>query len=498
MTCITVKKLKMKNIILLYSLILIFGSSCSREKPVPNIDTTNGNGPGGGNTNPHRPPVANAGPDQTISTLTANATVTLNGSNSYDSSGLVLQYVWTMVAGPANCLLRTPTQKTCDVLLTMLGTYSFELRVSNMNGTSSDTTSIILTGASPCQLTRPELPVTLTELATLSQSYNTELIAAGNKLIIPEWWSNNGESNIINIYDRITHTWTTSQASLARSGVASVVVGNKVFFAGGVDFDEVNYDVYDPVSVVDIYDISTNTWSTANLSEPRGFCKAVVSGNKIFFAGGLKANNTLSKKVDIYDLQTNSWSSTQLPGDARAVGAAVTLQNKVYFCGGYKAYENPTGFGYVLTSSSTTIDIYDPTTGQWTTGNMQTVKGSFAAIGVDDKIYLAGGSLYDQLGTSEVEELEVNTMSSSTSCVFQPTIYHSDKNAVLKNNQLLFFSGFKAVENKFDIYNLQTGTWSIGVLPPGIPTQYLSVAPIVSANNEVFVILANKLYKMNL
>ena len=186
-----------------------------------------------------------------------------------------------------------------------------------------------------------------------------------------------------------------------------------------------------------------------------------------------------------------------MPGDARAVGAAIALQNKVYFCGGYKAYENPTGFGYVLTSSSTTIDIYDHTTGQWTSGNMQTTKGSFAAIGVNNKIYLAGGSLNDQIGTVEVEELNVNTMSSSTSCLFQPTIYHTDRNAVIKDNQILFFGGMKVNEKKFDIYDLQTGTWSIGVLPPGLTTQYLSVAPIVSVNNEVYVILDNKLYKIN-
>ena len=447
----------------------------------------------------NRPPVANAGPDQTIPTLTANITVTLNGSDSYDSSGLALQYVWKMLAGPANCLLSTPTQKTCDVLITMLGTYSFELKVSNTNGTSLDTTSIIVATSSPCPLTRSEITADLIQLGTLSQSYNAEMIAAGNKLIIPEWWDNNtGESNVINIYDRITHTWSVSQASLARSGVASVAVGNKVFFAGGVDFDEINYDVYDPVSVVDIYDISTNSWSTANLSEARGCCKAVVSGNKIFFAGGLKANNILSDKVDIYDIQTNSWSSTQLPGGARTLGAVVALQNKIYFCGGYKAYENPTGFGYVFTSSSPAIDIYDHITGQWTSANMQTTKGSFAAIGVNDKIYLAGGSINDQIGTMEVEELNVNTLSSSNSCLFQPTIFHSDKNVVLKDNQLLFFSGLKAVENKFDIYNLQTGTWSIGVLPPGFASQYLSVAPIVSVDNEVFVIIANKLYKMNL
>ena len=274
--------------------------------------------------------------------------------------------------------------------------------------------------------------------------------------------------------------------------------GIKFFFAGGADFDEWNYDNYTPVSVVDIYDMNTNTWSITNLSEARAYSKAVVCENKIFFAGGLKANNTPSDKVDIYDMQTNSWSSTQLPGGAREVGAAVAIQNKVYFCGGYAAYENPTGFGNVFTTPTPIIDIYDNTTGQWSADTMQLNKGSFAAIGVNNKIYLAGGSIYDQLGTDAIEELNVNTMSSSSSCLFQSSIYHCDRNAVLKNSQLLFFSGMKTDENKFDIYNLQTGTWSIGVLPPGLTAQYLSVAPIVSVNNEIYVILENKLYKMNL
>ena len=476
----------MKSKIGVYLITLVLVIGCTPEPPITDRN---------GSVNNKRP-VANAGPDQTISFLTN--TVTLNGVGSYDSSGLVLEYYWRMISGPINTILSTPTQKLCDVFITTAGTYSFELRVWNMNGISLDTTSIFAIKPLPCQSSRPEIPISLTLLVTLPQIYNTEMIAAGNKLVIPEWNNPSEESSIINVYDRMSQTWTTIETSLSRSGIASIAAGNKVFFAGGADFDEWNYDNYTPVSVVDIYDMNTNTWSVTNLSEARAYSKAVVCENKIFFAGGLKANNTLSNKVDIYDLQTNSWSSMQLPGGAREVGAAVAIQNKVYFCGGYAAYENPTGFGNVFTTPTPVIDIYDNTTGQWSADTMQLNKGSFAAIGVNNKIYLAGGSIYDQLGTDAIEELNVNTMSSSSSCLFQSSIYHSDRNAVLKNSQLLFFSGMKTDENKFDIYNLQTGTWSIGVLPPGLTAQYLSVAPIVSVNNEVYVILDNKLYKMNL
>ena len=42
----------------------------------------------------------------------------------------------------------------------------------------------------------------------------------------------------------------------------------------------------DHTSRVDIYDASSNTWSIAELSEPRINPAAAAAGSKIFFAGG--------------------------------------------------------------------------------------------------------------------------------------------------------------------------------------------------------------------
>lgn len=51
-------------------------------------------GTGGGNSNAD--PVADAGSDQTVG---PNQTVTLNGSNSSDNDGSIVQYAWTQVSG---------------------------------------------------------------------------------------------------------------------------------------------------------------------------------------------------------------------------------------------------------------------------------------------------------------------------------------------------------------------------------------------------------------
>ena len=448
----------------------------------------------------HRAPVANAGPDQTIIILTLFTTTTLDGSASYDSSGMLLQFSWRQISGPANNGLPNPGQPHCLVSnINTPGIYSFELKVWNNNGADLDTTDVTVSFPSYCQTNRLEAPVGLSFLSNVpGQIQNPEIIAAGNKLIIPAWFSNQSGlvSNNIYVYDRVTQNWTTIHASQARIAVATIAAGNRIFFAGGVDTYDYNYTA---TSVVDIYDLTTNTWSVTNLSEARGYCKALVSDGKVFFAGGLKNNDVLSNKIDVYDLETNSWSVAQLPGSARIVGAAVHVLNKALFCGGYTKYEDVTGFGSTFTTPTGSVDIYEINSGQWSSGNMQVNKGSFAAITVNEKVFLAGG-IVDNAASFHVEELNVNTMNSSGSCLHQPMVCTNDKDAVVKDDKVLFFtySPFSGIErNKFDIYNTQSGLWSVGVLPLDlIPADAFSA--IVSVNNEIYTVINNKLYKMSL
>ena len=501
--------MKMKLILaFIIATITIISEGCKKPpiQPGNGGGTSNGNGSGtgGGSGNPtnSRPPVANAGADQIITMLTSYTTASLSGNNSHDSSGMSLQFSWRQISGPSNCFLQTPKQAECMVYnLNTSGVYSFELNVWNNNGAGFDTIDISVLNPSYCQAERSEVAVGLTFLSNLpGQIQNPEIIVAGNKLIIPAWFSNHSGliSNNIYMYDRVAQSWTTIQASQARIGVTTIAAGNKIFFAGGVDTYNDNYTA---TSVVDIYDLSTNSWSLTNLSEARGYCKAVVAGGKVFFAGGLKNNEVPSNKIDIYNLETNSWSTDQLPSGARQVGAAVNVLNKVLFCGGYTRYEDPTGFGSVFTTPTTSIDIYDIDGGQWSAGTMQVNKGSFVAIGLNEKVYFAGGLVnWNYAATFHVEELNVKTMNSSSSCLHQPMICDNDKSAVVKNELVIFFtySPISGIENnKFDIYNMQTGVWSIGVLPPDLLLSN-SFTAIATVNNEIYTVINKKLYKMNL
>src|SRR5215213_2973888 len=140
--------MKVKLILLfIIAAITIISDGC-KKPPIQsgnNGGASNGGngGSGGGNLNNNRPPVANAGPNQTITILTAYTTPSLSGSNSRDSSGTSLQFTWRQLSGPSNCFLQTPMQPECMVYnLNTHGVYSFELKVWNKNGADFDTTDI--------------------------------------------------------------------------------------------------------------------------------------------------------------------------------------------------------------------------------------------------------------------------------------------------------------------------------------------------------------------
>lgn len=97
-------------------------------------------------SNTNKPPVANAGPDQTI---TASST-TLNGSSSSDPDGSIASYNWSKLSGPSSYTISNSTLANPTVSNLVAGTYQFVLVVNdNLGLTSRDTVQIIVTSAQP-------------------------------------------------------------------------------------------------------------------------------------------------------------------------------------------------------------------------------------------------------------------------------------------------------------------------------------------------------------
>ena len=101
-----------------------------------------------------------------------------------------------------------------------------------------------------------------------------------------------------------------------------------------------------------------------------------------------------------------------------------------------------------------------------------------SAIAVNNKIYWAGGgnnSFGPYPPSQQVEIRDVATQTSTIDCLFEPKLWTSNA-AVQKDNKIIFYWGAK-----FDIYDLTTNSWSIGVNPEGGST-------IISLNNILYLI----------
>ena len=94
---------------------------------------------------PNNPPTARAGPDQTV---IVGAVVTLNGSASSDPDpGTVLTFSWVRVSGPT--AVTTATTERTTFTASAVGTYVFNLTVSDGLLSSSDLVSITVNATPP-------------------------------------------------------------------------------------------------------------------------------------------------------------------------------------------------------------------------------------------------------------------------------------------------------------------------------------------------------------
>ena len=114
-------------------------------------------------------------------------------------------------------------------------------------------------------------------------------------------------SDVVDIYDETTNSWSVDSLTITRGYFTSVTAGNRAYFAGGI----VSYSGNSAVVTnrVDIFDYDTGTWSIDLLSVARGGLASATVGTKIFFAGGHDPNYNALNVVDIFDYSANTWST---------------------------------------------------------------------------------------------------------------------------------------------------------------------------------------------
>lgn len=109
---------------------------------------------------PNKPPVANAGPSQTI-TLPAN-NVALDGSGSADSDGTIASYAWSKLSGPRGDSLSNPGTARIKVSFLQAGIYTYLLTITDNSGaTSMAPVTITVNPAPACPAPRTAIGIQL-------------------------------------------------------------------------------------------------------------------------------------------------------------------------------------------------------------------------------------------------------------------------------------------------------------------------------------------------
>jgi hypothetical protein len=415
----------------------------------------------------NKPPIANAGPDQVI-LLPAN-TVILDGSASTDPDDNIKAYSWRNISGPAGFQIdnaRAAESKTENLTP---GVYQFELTVTDQGGLSSMDT-VVITVQGNCPLITGQL----IPFGTLSESRTAIATAtAGNKILFAGGSDQYSSSTRVDIYDIPTDSWSTAELSEARDQITVVSSGTKIFFAGGYVASGTGVSTR-----VDIYDAATNSWSTAELSEGRALLAAAAAGNKVIFAGGYKLGN--SDRVDIYDMSTNTWTTASL-SQGRWGLSAVSTGSKIYFAGGES--RGAPGLGG-LSNIVNTIDIYDAGTNSWSVSTMGETRGWLGGIFVGGNIYWLGGAGSIVNGNYvNAANIEIRDPGTSIS-TFTPvcsSVWGSDAEVVQNNNDILLFSVYNAA-NKFLKYDMTNGVVSDGKFNID-----LIATSVISVNNTIYV-----------
>jgi N-acetylneuraminic acid mutarotase len=207
--------------------------------------------------------------------------------------------------------------------------------------------------------------------------------------------------NNAEVYDPSSNTWSTaSPMPTARAQLAAAAANGKIYAIGGFNRDA------DLFSTVEVYDPSSNTWSTvAPMPTPRDFLAAAAVNGKIYAIGGGSDISLYLNTVEVYDPSSNTWSTAAPMTTARLQLAAVAANGKIYAIGGFNG-----------ASVLNTVEVYDPSINTWSTAApLPTPRRLLAAVAANGKIYAIGGQNNTPVtvNTVEVYDPSSNTWSAA-------------------------------------------------------------------------------------
>jgi hypothetical protein len=281
---------------LLSMLAVLLFASCQKETSCENCE---------GNATGNKPPVANAGLNQSI-TLAAKE-VNLNGSNSTDPDNNITNYAWTKISGPSNVTIANTNAVQTVVTGFVRGTYQFELKVTDAYGLfSKDTVAIAVNNTNEITVRWTQLHSLLPHDFQLGSNHINFLIGIQDKVFAV---SKNGD---FWYYDPQKDEWFDKgdlPAGMAATNFSVVFSINNVgYFIGNGTCRQ--------------YDVTTGKWTT-KFNAPVGanhvdYSVPLVTGGKAYLVG---STNNL---VTVYDPATDTYTlKRKFPDEGAVTGFVI-------------------------------------------------------------------------------------------------------------------------------------------------------------------------------
>jgi N-acetylneuraminic acid mutarotase len=284
----------------------------------------------------------------------------------------------------------------------------------------------------------------------------TTLCLALGLLVVNVWAAEEGW--------QIETTMPTSMPAGNSGDYSMVTIGEKIYTLGVKE-----------IAINEIYNIKTESWETGApnpISIKKGSC-AVVQ-DKIYLIG---ATDTYTINMQIYDTSTNTWTSTNEGIPTITVNyskqfSAISVGNKVYLI-----VNN-------AESNQSNLYIFDTQTGAWQSGKGLPYSNidSAGVVATGENIYVIGGRSSTPLSTVHIYNTETDTWSRGTN-MLNP---RSHVSATTYGNKVYVIGGYDkgAVSNKVESYDINTNTWK-----EEIPFSEYREQPLASSGNGKIYVL---------
>ena len=174
---------------------------------------------------------------------------------------------------------------------------------------------------------------------------------------------------------------------------------------------------------------------------------------------GIYPDEKDSRVVDLFDSSTGMWSTAQL-SVARSYLAATSVGNIAIFAGGFPAG----GF------ASDVVDLFDITTGLWSTAQLSVARVFLASTSLGKVAIFAGGQSSGAY-TRYIEAVQLTCL-----CLRLSSLYFLRVFFAAVSHDFLSLGRGRGFSNVVDLFDSATGAWSTAQL--SVPRTFLSATSI--------------------